>query len=119
MKRLLILLFLLLSLLSAQAPIPSLRGVITDPSGAIVPGALVQLRGPGGEQRARTDAAGQYVFPSLRPGKYVVRVIAKGFTVNQRQNFEINGPATFDAQLVIQGDTQVVNVEDEAARVSA
>ena len=34
---------------------PSLRGTVTDPSGAAVPGAVVQVRGPGGEQRARTD----------------------------------------------------------------
>src|SRR5262250_3409044 len=102
MNRLLILLFVLLSICAAQAPVPSLRGTITDPSGAIVPGALVQLRGPGGEQRARTDATGQYVFPSLRPGKYLVRVIAKGFTVTQRQNFDISSAITFDAQLTIQ-----------------
>jgi hypothetical protein len=119
MNRFLILLFLFLSLCAAQAPIPSLHGVITDPSGATVPGALVQLRGPGGEQRARTDAAGAYNFPSLRPGKYTVRVIAKGFTVSQRQNFEITAPVTLDAQLTIQAETQVVNVEDEAAKVSA
>src|SRR5215475_76033 len=119
MNRFLFLLFLFLSVCTAQTPTASLRGVITDPSGATVPGALVQLRGPAGEQRARTDATGQYVFPSLRPGKYLVRVIAKGFTVTQKQNFAINGPATFDAQLTIQAETQVVNVEDEAAKVSA
>src|SRR5258708_8745117 len=119
MNRLLILLFLLVSLSNAQTPVPSLRGVITDPSGASVPGALIQLRGPGGEQRARTDASGQYVFPSLRPGKYLVRVIAQGFTVTQRQNFEIAGPVTLDTQLTIQAESQVVNVEDEAAKVSA
>src|SRR5579871_4022032 len=102
MNRFLILLFVFLSPGAAQAPIPSLHGVITDPSGATVPGALVQLRGPGGEQRAHTDATGAYSFPSLRPGKYTVRVIAKGFTVSQRQNFEITAPVTLDAQLTIQ-----------------
>ena len=98
---------------------PSLRGVVTDPSGASVPDALVQLRGPGGEQRVRTDATGQYSVPSLRAGKYLVRVIAKGFSVSQRQNLEINGPTTLDVQLNIQAETQVVNVEAEAAKVSA
>ena len=119
MNRLLILLLLVVSLCKAQAPVPSLRGVITDPSGASVPGALVQVRGPGGEQRAHTDAAGQYVLPSLRPGKYLVRVIAKGFTVAERQNLDIAGPTTLDTQLTIQAESQVVNVEDEAAKVSA
>src|ERR1039458_5388761 len=98
---------------------PALRGTITDPSGALVPGALVQLRGPGGEQRKTTGVDGKYEFPTLSAGKYTVRVIAKGFTVSGRQDFEISGPAVLDAQLTIQSDTQVLNVEDEANSVSA
>ena len=106
--------------LPAQAPpAPSLHGTITDPSGALVPGALVQLRGPGGEQRKSTDSTGQYTFPTLRPGKYNVRVLAKGFSPSGEQDFEIDGPATLDAQLVIEAETQVVNVEDEANKVTA
>ena len=42
---------------------PALRGTITDPSGALVPGALVQLRGPGGEQRKTTGDDGQLRVP--------------------------------------------------------
>ena len=104
----------------AQSPQgPSLRGMVTDPSGALVPGAMVQLRGPGGEQRKTTDGSGQYSFPSLRPGKYTIRIIAKGFSVTERQNVEINDAAVFDAQLKIEAESQVVNVEDEANKVSA
>ncbi len=98
---------------------PALRGTVTDPSGALVPGALVQLRGPGGEQRQTTGVDGLYNFANLRAGKYTVRVIAKGFTVSQRLNFEITAPMVMDAQLVIQSDTQVLNVDDEANKVSA
>jgi hypothetical protein len=103
----------------AQAPAgPSLRGVVKDPSGAVVPGALVQLRGPGAEQRATTDNVGHYSVAPLAPGKYLVRVIAKGFTVTQKPNFEIAGPVTLDVQLTIEAESQVVNVEDEARRIS-
>jgi hypothetical protein len=98
---------------------PALRGTITDPSGALVPGALVQLRGPGGEQRKTTGGDGQYAFPLLKAGKYNVRVIAKGFSVSGRQDFEIDGPTVLDAQLTIEADTQVLNVEDEANSVVA
>ena len=98
---------------------PALRGTITDPSGALVPGALVQLRGPGGEQRKTTGEDGSYSFPALRAGKYNVRVIAKGFSVSGRQDVEINGPVVLDAQLIIQADTQVLNVDDEANSVVA
>jgi len=105
--------------IAQTAPAPALRGTVTDPSGALVPGALVQLRGPGGEQRQTTGVDGLYNFANLRSGKYTVRVIAKGFTVSQKQNFEITAPMVLDAQLVIQSDTQVLNVDDEANKVSA
>ena len=98
---------------------PRRCAAVTDPSGALVPGALVQLRGPGGEKRQVTSDDGQYNFPNLSAGKYTVRVIAKGFTVSQKQNFDINGPMVLDAQLIIQADAQVMNVEAEANAVSA
>src|SRR5580704_15432082 len=81
-------------LLRAQAPTASLRGTVTDPSGALVPGALVQLRGQGPEHRATTDGNGQYSFIALPAGKYTVRIIAKGFTINQKQDFEITSART-------------------------
>ena len=102
------------SALQAQSAVASLRGTIIDPSGATVPGALVQLRGPGAEQRRTTDATGKYSFPALTAGKYTVRVIAKGFTVGQRQNFEISGATVFDYPLTIEAQSQVLNVDDEA-----
>jgi len=123
MKRTLSLFVLLPCLLvlgySQAPPAPSLHGVVTDPSGAVVPGALVQVRGPGGEQRQTTGGSGEYSFPSLRGGKYLVRVIAKGFTVSQKPDLEITEPESLDVQLTIQAEAQVMNVEDEANKVSA
>jgi hypothetical protein len=105
--------------LSAQtSSFPGLRGVVTDPSGAIVSGALVQLRGPGGEQRKTTDDLGRYEFPKLISGKYLVRVIARGFSVTQKENFEITRPTVLDVELTIQAMSQVVDVEEEANKVS-
>jgi hypothetical protein len=118
-KLLFVCLFLLEVNLPAQSPQASLHGAITDPSGASVPGALIQLRSATEEFRAKADGAGQYSIASVRPGKYLVRVIAKGFTVSQRQDFEIKGPTVLDVQLTIETETQVVNVEDEANKVSA
>jgi hypothetical protein len=109
--------FFLTVTLAAQ-PAASLRGTVTDPSGAVVPGALVQLRGPGGEQRAQTNELGEYQFVKLAPGKYRVRVIAKGFTVSDTRDFDVSGAARLDVALTIQAESQVVNVEAEAARVS-
>lgn len=104
---------------SAQSPQgASLRGVVTDPSGAVVPSAMVQIFGPGGQKRALTNESGAYEFLSLTPGKYRVRTIAKGFTIADRRDVEVRGAVTLDTQLVIEAQTQVVNVEDEANNVT-
>src|SRR5438270_10001637 len=80
----------------------SLHGTVTDPSGASVPAALVQLVGPRGEQRMATGADGQYSFPGLVPGRYRVRFIAKGFSVGEKPSVDINAPLTLDYQFSIE-----------------
>src|ERR1039457_2377133 len=107
------------SAISAQTAPPVLQGAVTDPSGAVVPGALVQLRGPGPEQRATTDVTGRYGFATLRPGTYTMRVIARGFTVALKRDLDLSTPQILDVQLTIETDAQVINVEDEARKVSA
>ena len=94
--------------LAQDAP-PALRGTVTDPSGALVPGCLVQVRGPGGDRRATADGLGHYTIDSLRPGKYTVRAGAKGFATFERLNVDIAAPVTLDIQLVIQADAQTLN----------
>ena len=108
----------LLAVSAYAQSVPGLRGTVTDPSGAAVPGAVVQARGPGGDHRARTNSSGQYVFPSLTAGRYQIRIAAKGFAMVSKE-IAIKAPVVFDAQLVIQTDTQVVNVEDQLGGVSA
>jgi carboxypeptidase family protein len=108
----------LLTALSLSAQARSLGGVVTDPSGAVVPGALVQLRGPGGERRTQADASGQYRFSSLPGGRYEFRVMAKGFAPHEERSVEIAASATLDVRLSVQAEYLVVNVEEEAARVN-
>jgi hypothetical protein len=98
---------------------PALSGTVTDPSGAAVPGAAVQLRGQGRDRRAKTDRTGQYAFESLAPGSYQVRFTAKGFAVSLKNGLVIERPQTFDVQLVIGTTAQVINVEDQQRGVSA
>ncbi len=114
-------LLLLLALLAPAwtQPAPSLRGTVTDPSGAVIAGAVIQLRGPAREQRATTSPTGEYAFPSLPPGKYQVRITAKGFSAAQKRDLDIQHPQILDAQLAIHGEAQVIIVEDELRSVSA
>ncbi len=67
--------------LFAQAP-ASLRGTVTDPSGASIPGASVTVTGPGGLVRvAQTGNNGSYAIANLPPGVYTLRIAAKGFAL--------------------------------------
>jgi TonB family protein len=58
-------------------------GTVFDPSGAVVPGAVVtainNAAKPPTKDTARTNAAGQFVFTNLPGGEYDVKVAAPGF----------------------------------------
>src|SRR5690349_5076252 len=57
----------------AQSQPGSLRGQVTDPSGAVVTDAVVTATAPGGQTvSAKTDHAGNYEIGNLPPGKYAV-----------------------------------------------
>src|ERR1051326_3747484 len=95
----------------------SLQGAVTDPSGARIPDATVQITGPGGQQRKTTDATGQYAFAALRPGTYLIRVIARNFSVEEKPDVAINGAVALDFQLQIADASAVINVEAESDKV--
>ena len=69
------------SIALAQAGRGSISGLVTDPGGALVPGAQVVLlnSATGGKQHTVTSSAGLYTFISLSPGVYQVTASQKGF----------------------------------------
>ncbi|MGC4054216.1 MAG: carboxypeptidase regulatory-like domain-containing protein [Paludibaculum sp.] len=69
-----VLLALTPGLLLAQKP--TLRGQVTDESGAVVPSASVQLNGPSGSRTTKTNAEGSYAFLDILPGEYTLRASA-------------------------------------------
>ncbi|MBV9745958.1 MAG: carboxypeptidase regulatory-like domain-containing protein, partial [Acidobacteriia bacterium] len=56
----------------AQPTGGTVRGTVTDNSGAVVPAATVSLTGNGVERSAQTQADGSYVFQGVTPGQYTV-----------------------------------------------
>ncbi len=76
---------------SAQFSTGSLSGVITDPNGAVIPGAKLVAKntGTGQELQTLSTDAGIYAFPSLQVGQYVVTVEKAGFKKLNRANLEI------------------------------
>ncbi|HVT96010.1 MAG TPA: TonB-dependent receptor [Acidobacteriaceae bacterium] len=101
----------------AQIATTSLRGVIKDPSGAVVPNAKVTLANAANGQTltATSNGEGAYAFPQLTPAHYVITVSATGFG-DQKKTAEllVNQPATVDFSLTLQSTAQVVNVSAEA-----
>ena len=65
----------------AQLYTGSLTGLVTDPSGAVVPGADVTLTNidRGTHSNAKSGGAGRYLFRSLPPGDYSLQVQAPNF----------------------------------------
>src|ERR1700693_2332765 len=100
--------------LGAQAP-ANLRGVVTDPSGAGVPGASVTVTGPGGMVRVvQTSNNGSYSIPNLPPGTYTLRIAASGFALFESTQSELTAARalTADAKLVLATEIQQVTVAD-------
>ena len=59
----------------------SIRGTVTDSSGAPIYGALVAVEGAGGKRSmTTTDAEGAFQISSLAPGNYSVRISAAGLS---------------------------------------
>lgn len=85
--------------------ITSLSGVVTDPSGAAIPGATVNLLAPltGAARTATTDNAGEYSFPQLAPGRYQLTVTAQGFATAKKPPFDllVSQPATINMTLPV------------------
>src|SRR5580700_8603116 len=60
----------------------SIRGVVNDPSGAVVPGAMVTatLTGTDSQRSVASDKDGAFDIPELAVGSYDLAVDAQGFT---------------------------------------
>ncbi len=87
----------------AQAVRGQVRGLVTDQSGSVLPGAKVTLSNvnTGVITTKPTDSAGIYVFDFVEPGTYTVTVEAGGFARHVQQNLVVQSSSelTVDAML--------------------
>ncbi len=73
--------YLLALALLAQSPSATLVGTVRDSSGAVIPGATIEIRNQGTNQvnKLNTGAEGDFTAPNLEPGKYILTVGHEGF----------------------------------------
>jgi hypothetical protein len=93
-------------------------GQVTDATGAVVPGASVTIASAetGLTRSGKTDAAGRFSFPQLKPGAYVVHVRAEGFEPRQIQNVVsgLGEKQTIEIELQVAQSQQTVEVSGAA-----
>ena len=117
MKLICILLALLLLITAPVfAQIATLRGQVTDESGAIIPGATVKVNGPNGLIKAVTTGSdGSYSFAGLMPGKYTVLASAPDLAMAQPAKVTLSGGVqALDLQLKVASTVQQVTVQENA-----
>ncbi len=106
--------FLLTSPLWAQSA--TLRGVVTDVTGAVVPGAKVTVKGPAGPPKSvLTSSNGSYSFSGLLPGSYTVSASAPELSMQQPAKVTLtSGTQTLNLQLQVATTRQQVTVQENA-----
>jgi hypothetical protein len=85
------------------------NGIVTDSSGAAVPGATITAvdTSTGTQKTAESDAQGRYTIVNLQPGNYDVEVGAKGFATSVRRG-----------QVLLVGQTVTLNFALQVASVA-
>ncbi len=96
----------------------AVRGVVTDTSGAAIPGAAVTITESDQNvpHATVTDAAGRYVMTALPPGNYTLTVEAKGFNKYIGSAFPLNvqQQATLNVALQVGNVSTTVEVTSQA-----
>jgi len=97
-------------------------GQVRDTTNAVVPGATVAIANleTGLRRSAKTDDAGRFNFPQLKPGTYLVKVEAQGFEPQQNDNV-ISGlgqKQTVDFTLKVARSNETVEVSSEAPLIN-
>jgi hypothetical protein len=96
----------------------TVSGIVTDQTGARIPGAEVTLiQIDSGERRdLRTDQNGSYAFDRLVPGTYELEVTAKGFSPGRQTGIDVSASQSEIANVALQvgAESAAVTVVSDA-----
>lgn len=99
----------------------SITGVVTDPSGAAVPGAQVMItnKDTGQAITVQTTGTGNYSSGALNPGTYVVKISAAGFSSYQTEiTVQVNTTSSGNAKLTVGQASTTVEVTGTQIQVN-
>ncbi|MGI8745424.1 MAG: carboxypeptidase regulatory-like domain-containing protein [Bryobacteraceae bacterium] len=93
-------------------------GIVTDPTGAVVPEAEVQLRNlaTNAASAKLTNSVGQYVFPGVTPGRYTLVVRKTGFAAGAVSAITVDVAKSYNIDVVLQLGAASQTVEVTTAR---
>lgn len=107
--------------LGAQGTTATILGTVSDATGAVVAGAMVQVRntGTGATQSIQSDPQGRYRVPDLQVGEYEVQVSKGGFStmVHKGIRLTVGSENVVDFALAVGQTQQTVTVEGEVTQV--
>jgi hypothetical protein len=100
----------------------SITGIVTDASGAVLPGATITLSGErliGGPQTQVSDTSGAYRFDRLVPGSYNVKFELQGFRNVERPDVRMSAAfvATINAKMEVGSVSETITVTGESPTV--
>ena len=114
--------FICLPAAHAQVATGTFTGVVTDPTGGVIPRATVTATNDntGVAVSRLTNSAGLYTISALLPGFYTLRAEAAGFKTLLNSHIELTVGATqaVDFKLEVGATTQTVTVEGQTSAVN-
>ena len=106
------------TLIRAQETRAIITGTVSDPQGAAVPAARLEIRNleTNVVTTAQTNGSGTYTAPPINPGHYSVSVAAAGFKVAVENNLELRSSdrKAVDFKLQLGAASETVSVTAEA-----
>jgi hypothetical protein len=109
-----------LGAVNAQAPTGAIVGVVNDPTGAVIPTALVVVtnKETGLKRACATGAGGDYSAPALLAGVYEVNAEAPGFQRLAREAIvEAGSTTTVNLTMQLGSSTQTVTVDAASPQI--
>jgi hypothetical protein len=107
---------------NAQSTFGSIRGIVTDSSGAAIPGAAVALHSveENTDRTTTTDSDGAYLFNNVKAGQYVVTVARTGFSTTNIQGVALNARQDLrvNTTLAVAADAVTVDVNAAADQIN-